>query len=112
MASDLKLYYADLAVGTITNSFQSEDTWFGIVDVSLSTHEGELAREIADFVRFVEGWNERVRCDGPADPVEFDQYSNLVKSGLWSTRDEQGNVSRITDAPVFFVGGEVSWRTD
>jgi hypothetical protein len=112
MASDLKLYYADLAVGTIKNPFQNDDTWFGIIDLDPSTHEGQLAREIAEYIRFVEGWNERVNCNEHPDPDEFNQYSNLVKSGLWSTRDEKGNVNRITDAPIFCIGGEVSWRTN
>jgi hypothetical protein len=111
LASDLKLYYADLAVGTIKNPFQSDNTWFGIIDLQ-SAHDGELARDIAEYVRFAEDWNERVHCNERADPDEFDKYSNLVKSGLWSTRDEKGNVNRIIDAPVFFTGGEVSWRTN
>jgi hypothetical protein len=64
--------------------------------------EGELARRIAEYVRFVEDWNERVHRNGRADP-EFDQYSSMVRSGLWSTRDEKGDVTPIKEAPVFFL---------
>jgi hypothetical protein len=64
-------------------------------------HEGEVTHQIAEYVRFVEGWNERVHNNDAADPGEFDQYANLVKSGFWATRDE-----------LLFAGGEISWRTD
>ena len=100
MPSNLKLYYADLAVGTIRNPFQDDDTWYGTVDLDLSPQDGELAHQIAEYVRFIEAWNERVHRNEQADPGEFDQYSNLVKSGLWSTRDENGQVNRIAEAPV------------
>jgi hypothetical protein len=112
IVSNVKLYYADLAVGTIRDPFHSDDTWYGHFDLDLSTQNEELARQTAEYIRFVGGWNERVRYNERADPDEFDQYFNLVKSGLWSTRDEKGNVMHITGAPVFFYGGEVSWRID
>jgi hypothetical protein len=54
------------------------------------------------------GGNERVHCNDDADPGEFDQYSNFVNSGLWSTRDEKGSVNRITDAPLLFLSEERS----
>ena len=112
MTPALKLYYGDLVVGTVRTPFQSDDTWYGIFDLDLSAQQGELALQIAEYIRFVEGWNERVRCNDGADPREFDPYSNLVRSGLWVTRDEEGSVNRITDSPLFFAGGEISWRTN
>jgi len=112
MASILKLYYGNSEIGTIRNSFCSDNTWYGMFELGVSGQDGELGRHISQYVKFVEDWNERVHRNEPADPSEFDQYPNFADSKLWSTRDEQGNVTHITDGPVFFVGGELSWRID
>jgi len=116
MIPDLKLYYGSLLVGTIRNAFQSDGTWYGTTDlgpgVGSAAQGGELSREIAEYIRFTEEWNERVHRGEPADASEFDRYSNLLKSRQWSTRDEKGKVSHIAEAPVFFTGGEVSWQID
>jgi hypothetical protein len=83
-----------------------------VLELGVNGTEGELTRHIVEYVRFVESWNKRVHRNEPADAAEFDQYSGLVKSGLWSTRHGQGDVNRIQEAPAFFVGGELSWRVE
>ena len=107
---NFRLYYRDVLVGVIKNPFYSDDTWFGTFELGTEGRYAELERRVTDYIHFVEDWNERVRRDDPADPGEFEQYSDLVQSGLWSTKDEGGVVSAIAEAPVFFRGGDISWR--
>jgi hypothetical protein len=71
-----------------------------------------VARQIVEYIRSVESWNERVHRNEPADAGELDRYVIIVKSGLWSTRCGECGVDRIQEAPVFFVGGELSWRVE
>jgi hypothetical protein len=47
----------------------------------------------------------------PPDAAEIDEYSDLLKSGLWSVKSAQGNLCQVAEAPVFCHDGEVSWRT-
>jgi hypothetical protein len=114
MTPDPKLYYGALPVGTLRDVFESDGTWYGTLDldsgIGSKGQEDELSRRIAEYIRFAEEWNERAHRVEPADASEFDQYSDLVKSRQWSTRDENGEVNQIADAPVFFTGGEVSWQ--
>jgi len=116
MVPNLRLFYGNFEVGTIHNAFQNDGTCHGTIDLDwggdTKAQEAGLGRQIADFIRFTEDWNERVHRDEPADASEFDPYSDLLKSRQWSTRDEKGKVNQIIDAPVFFTGGEVSWQID
>jgi hypothetical protein len=112
MPTDLRLYYDDVAVGQIKNAFESDGTWYGIVQLESPRPDRELPRRIYDYISFVEDWNERVRRGDEADASELDRYSDLIKSGLWFTKSDDGVVSRITEAPVFFAGNEVSWSVE
>jgi len=112
MSANLRLYYGDVAVGQIKNPFYSDGTWYGTLELEVGPPGCELEHRIHDYILFVEDWNERVRRNDQADASEFDRYSDLVKSGLWFTKNDEGGVSRIMEAPVFFVGNELSWRTE
>jgi len=66
------------------------------------------------YIAFCEDWNERNRTDpGNAPQVsEFHRYADMIGPGLWWVEDREGRILRVEDAPVFFEGGEVSWRTE
>jgi hypothetical protein len=112
MSSDLKLHCANFEVGTIKGPFFSDGTWYGTIEFSECTHANELERRVCNYVAFVVDWNQRIHRGAPADPSEFNPFIDLMQSGLWTTRDDNDNVTRITEAPVFFIGNELSWRTD
>jgi hypothetical protein len=111
MADNLQLYYGDTSVGQIKNAFCTDETWYGTLDLGVSGPDRWLVRRIESYISFVTDWNERLRRDDPADPSEFDEYSDLIKSGLWFTKDRYGAVAHIREAPVFFIRNEVTWRT-
>lgn len=108
MSNDLQLGYANAIVGRIRNPFYSDETWYGAFELAPDAPE----KRLIDYIKFSEDWNERVHRGEDADPGEFDRFSDLINSGLWFTRDEKGVASRITEAPVFFAGGELTWRTE
>jgi hypothetical protein len=105
---DLDLWFDGVLVGHIREPFQSDGTWFDILERAVQPSDSELPRRLSEFIRFCEDWNERVRDDS-ADAAEFDSYADVVKSGLWVTIDSVGRSTRIADAPVFFSGDEVTW---
>jgi hypothetical protein len=110
MSANLRLWYGDVEVGQIKNAFLNDGMWYGTLELELSCQDRKLGRRINDYITFVEDWNERVRRADQADTSEFDRYSDLVKSGLWFTRNEEGAVSYIRETPIFFAGNELSWR--
>jgi len=113
-SSEVTLWYGDVLIGRVMDVFLSDMTWFGNLERVVHRCDGELAHRLGSFIDFCEDWNERTLkhpADAP-DAAEFDQYSDVLKSGLWIVRNSAGESVRIAEAPVFFHGGGISWRTD
>ena len=109
----LTLSYGTTRVGYIHDAFEPDATWFGPFVRAISPDDGSLARSLLEFIEFCEGWNERtIDNPTPPDASEFDSFSDLLTSGLWTTTSPDGAVRRIREAPVFFKGDEVTWSVE
>jgi hypothetical protein len=114
-AAELTLWHGDVLLGTIRDAFVDDDTWFGVFAQVDGPYDNEaLCRPVA-FIAFCRNWNEREEASNergspPPDAAEFDQYDDLINSPFWSVRGEAEQVKRVSGAPVFFEGGEISWR--
>jgi hypothetical protein len=106
----LVLAYGAMTVGYIDDAFESDATWFGMFKKAVSPDGGVLQRRLSEFIDFCVDWNARTK-DNPDPPAasEFDRYSDLLTSGLWTTTNADGQVRKLLDAPVFFRGNEVTW---
>src|SRR5262249_15285233 len=104
--------YGSLAVGRVENAFCSDATWHGTFVPAVQSTDGPLARRLLGYISFCAQWNERTRKNDSADPAEFDPYNDLIKSGAWTAEWQDGKNSCLPAAPVFFSGGEISWRVD
>lgn len=112
MGVEFKLQFGHLTVGRIREAFESDCTWHGRFQQELQANSHELAPRLIAFIEFCQGWNERLRRhDEPVDAVEFDQFTDIVKSHSWFTRNRAGIATPIKDAPVFFANGDVTWST-
>ena len=111
MNADVTLFFGNKAIGTVKEPFLSDDTWYGTIQLGIDSESDEVERRLINYIRFVEDWNERVQSAKNASPDEFDAYADLTSSGRWFTKDTNGEITVIIEAPVFFCGGEVSWRT-
>jgi len=113
-SAHLTLWYDNVLIGQVTDTYYSDRTWWGILKRIAHPSDGELAHRVLSFIDFCEDWNERTGKN-PADPpsaAEFDQYSDVLKSGLWSIRNAEGERNRIGTAPLFYAGGEFCWRLE
>jgi hypothetical protein len=112
--SELSLWYGTMLVGQIKEAFSSDATWHGVFEPQVDPADGPVARRVWEFIEFCERWNDRVRAspEEPPDATEFDRYTDVLKSGLWRTKDALGQENQIAEAPVFFRGGEVSWHLE
>jgi hypothetical protein len=65
-----------------------------------------------DYMQFCKEWNSRTLQDPdhPPDPAEFDQFFDIIAKGNWSARMTDKKLHKITDAPLFCPGDEVSWQ--
>jgi hypothetical protein len=110
----LDLYYGDCVIGHIRDVFYSDETWYGMFEKVRHSHENPLVDRILEFISFSEDWNGRVERNPqePPDASAFGRYSDLLTSGLWLARSAEGDVWHIAEAPVFFPGGDVTWRTN
>ena len=106
---NLQLNYDDVPVGEIADPFYHQGTWFGCLHQIVAAQDGPLARRICDFIAFCREWSARIAVKAPCEASEFDQYSDVVQSGGWFTRDADGTIAKIEEAPVF-TNGEISWR--
>ncbi len=105
----LQLYYDGLLVGDIAAPLLHQGTWFGDFHQLVAAQDGQLAHRICDFIDFCREWHVRLKVGATCEASEFDQFSDLMRSGLWSTKDADGAATAIDEAPVF-VTGEISWR--
>ncbi|SRR6266404_1754600 len=112
MANQLYLFCGNIQVGKIHDSFCSDDTWYGRFEPSIKKEDGFQESRIMGFIHFSQLWNERVATNpsDPPDASEFDQFNDLIATRLWSVASHEGKCSRIVDAPVFVIGGEILWR--
>jgi len=111
MECQFNLLYEKLKIGRIENAFCSDDTWFGTVKLMTEPSCRDLSDRILAYVNFSEDWNQRLRTgSSTADPVEFEQYADLIKSSAWIVESDAGERFQVLGAPVFFAGGELSWR--
>jgi len=109
---DFKLYYGDILVGNVSRAVCDYTTWDGPIVLTIKASDGKLQERLLEFIKFCEEWTERAHRDEPADPDEFKQFNDLLKSGLWRAESDEGDVHHLPDTPVFFAGSEVSWRED
>lgn len=112
VTAELTLWYGSVLVGLVNNAFCSEGTWHGNIESLADTDQTVITKRLAAFVEFCKDWNERQHDPNPPDAGEFDHFSDLLDSGLWVVKNAAGEETRIVRAPVFFVGGDVSWLTE
>ena len=106
----MELRYGQIPVGNITGEFLSDGTCFGRFHEAVDPGASPVHQRLHDYIAFSVEWHERLRSDLPAEATEFDQFGEMISSGLWQTIASNGSVSLIVDAPVF-VQDEVSWTT-
>lgn len=105
----LQLYYDRLLIGDITAPFLHQGTWFGGFHQIIAAQDGPSAQRVCDFVVFCQAWHARLHDGANCEASEFDQFTDLLRSGLWFTRDAGGAAANIDEAPLF-MDGEISWR--
>src|SRR5262245_59276872 len=106
----LQLYYDNLLVGGVGAPLLHQGTWFGDFHQVIAPQNGPLAQRICDFIAFCRGWHTRLDIGANCEASEFDQFSDLLRSGLWLTRNADGMAARIEEAPVFTSSAAISWR--
>lgn len=109
---DLMLKYGDVLLGRIMNSFCHQGTWFGIYKLTENCDADYVLQNVFPFIEFCIDWNERLQGSDPANSDEFDKYSNIIRSGQWTIETTDGKKYKITEAPVFFKDGEISWTME
>ena len=107
--SILELYYDSVKVGNILDPFESDNTSYGIFELSVNSSSSALVRHLVEYIEFCEDWNRREyeNTVDPPDASEFEAFSDIRRG--WRTRDEAGEVRQLHEPPVFFPGNEVSW---
>jgi hypothetical protein len=112
---ELTLWHGEVLLGTVRDVYVDEDTWFGVFRQVDGPYDNEALRRLVEFIEFCQNWNEREKASNERgsptpDAAEFDQYDDLINSPLWSVMAEADRVRPVSGAPVFFEGGEISWR--
>jgi hypothetical protein len=106
---NLQLYYDKILVGDIIDAFCDQATWFGSFQSRLDLGADILQMRLHDFIVFCEDWHKRLADGIGGDASEFDQFRDVLTSGLWFIHASDAAVSKIDQAPSF-TGGELSWR--
>jgi hypothetical protein len=110
-STNATLWYGNVLIGNLINIVCSDETWWATI-IRATSRDQVLPKRLESFIALCEDWNERTRTnhDDPPSAAEFDQFADVLKSGLWLVEMPAGGKERISDAPVFYSGGECSWR--
>lgn len=106
----MKLFYGHLVVGTIEEAFVSDGTWFGEFLPEPQAGREQAGIRVSEFIKFCQDWHDRLAKGADPDATEFEQFADLISSGLWHVRTTDGSDQAIVEAPVF-TGTEITWRT-
>ena len=107
---DLILYYKNVVVGEIKNVFESDGVWHGAFETAQANDQSEIGKRVTEYLCFCQTWNEAARV-GNADATEFKLFEDIIRDGVWFAQSSENKQKMvIKDAPVFFVGGEMSFR--
>jgi hypothetical protein len=113
LLGDLTLRYGRYVIGQIEDIICSDHTYHGTFKKSFASADDPTLLRVAEYIAFCEAWNEGTRTVNrdPPSSSEFDRYADIVSSGLW-TAESPSMTIMVADAPVFFLGNEVSWRVN
>jgi hypothetical protein len=104
----LRLWYDNIAVAELLNAIVHQGTWFAEYRQVVTRAKGIQAARICEYVAFSEKWHERFREGMDPNAMEFDQFKDVVYSGLWRPACAGGTLT-MAEGPIF-VEGEVSWN--
>jgi hypothetical protein len=107
----IELRYGQIHIGTITDEFLSDGTWFGRFQEAAVPDPSPLHERLHDYIAFSVEWHERLRSDLPADATEFDLFGEIISSGEWQMLALGCGVARLAEAPVF-IQEEVTWTAN
>ena len=109
--SPVELWHDSILLGHVHQVAEHDGVYLGVIQLSITDAAEPSAQDLLRYVEFCVGWNERTRSErNPPSASEFDAFAPIIKSRKWFTKSG-GVVEAIEDAPVFFKGNEVSWRS-
>jgi hypothetical protein len=103
----VQLWFRDTHVGTVHNSFCSDDVWFGTYTPTADV-AATVRPRVDEYIAFCIDWHRRVD-DKATEADEFDAYADVVH-GRWTAKRADGTVMDLESAPTFPDPGRVSWR--
>ncbi len=106
---NLQLWFGDVLVAELRDVFPHQGTWFALYHQVVAPENGPAARRLCEFIAFCEKWHERVRLGETPNASEFDQFSDVIYSGLWRLPCPDGTELTMTEGPAF-VEGQASWN--
>jgi hypothetical protein len=109
---DMDLTFQGVVIGTVHNAFLSDGVWYGTCEPHHDDVSSSRAKRVADYVSFCERWKEKTTdAESGGDASLFSSFSDVVFCEGWKARSIEGDlVVEIEDAPVFLIGGEVTFR--
>lgn len=100
----MRLFYDSTLVGEISDAFTDQGTWFGTFRQKL----GDQGERLREFIDFCKAWHERLGAGEGGDASDFDNFGEVVTSGLWKVESNDGTVVTIEGCPVF-IEDEITW---
>src|SRR5258708_31145717 len=98
---NLQLWYGRILVADLLNVIVHQGTWFGLYRLLITRKQGKQETRLCDFVAFCEKWHQRLKKGKDPDAAEFDQFKDVIYSGLWRVPFPDGNEMTIPEGPTF-----------
>src|SRR6266851_1467449 len=105
---NVQLWYGTILVADLRNVIVHQGTWFGEYEKHFAREQGKQETRICAYISFCEKWHKRLKQGKNPDATQFDQFNDVLNSGLWRVPFADGSELKIPDGPIF-VQGEASW---
>jgi hypothetical protein len=105
----VQLWYGTILVADLRNVIAHQGTWFGKYEQRVARQQGKLKIRVCDYISFCEKWHKRLKQGQNPDAKQFDEFKDVLNSGLWRIPFSDGTELKIPEGPIF-VQREVSWN--
>jgi hypothetical protein len=105
------LCYGTLVVGEISDIAKCDPSCFGNFQLRMNPADSAISKRICEFIDFTREDDRKMGQDQNYSPdaSDFAQFDDIVHSGAWVVKLENGDVRGI-ERPYFMDDGQVTWQ--
>lgn len=106
---EAQLWFGDRWVADLHQLRPHQGTWMSEYELRITGDEGDLQRQLVEYVAFSGQFDRRMAEGGDHDFDEFEDFIPNPRDGSWAVR-LPGDRSVLIEGRIWFVEGTTCWQ--